>query len=278
MADKTNKNEGNKDQVLLSSSLNYKLNDDSSNNNNDGIKCLVLNNNNNNNYILGQELKTSNFFTPDNVAKAEKAIDSIVSIDANLLLADYGPPPPPPLSQSSVTTKFNENANLTSYSTPKGFGFLNSYQKQSDYSNESLGVGVFETYKPVNSVNDVNDYTNTNNGINQDWQLNLQMSNASTQSNQQQQLVNYSDFVPNQAYNTSTNGALFAAQSYQYQTTNVENNGSNNLLYQNSRSFNYRPTPSYDMYATQSNRINSVIGKSQIHSPQNFTTRKKIPS
>jgi hypothetical protein len=263
MADKTNKNEGNKDQVLLSSSLNYKLNDDSSissSNNNDGIKCLVLNNNNNNNYILGQELKnnnTNNFFTPDNVAKAaEKSNDSIASIDANLLLGDYGPTPPL-LPQPSVTTKFNENASLTSYSTPKSFGFLNSYQKQSDYSNESLGVGVFETYKPVNCLNDANDYTN-----NQDWQLNLQLSSASTQSNQQQ-LVNYSDFVPNQAYSTSTNGPLFSAHSYQYQATNVETNGSNNSLYQNSRSFNYRPTPNDDMYATQSNRINSVIGKSQ---------------
>lgn len=251
MADKTNKNEGNKDHVLLSTSLNYKVNDD--NNNNDGIKCSVLNNNkfSNANNILGQELK-NNFFTPGNVSKVEKV--NADPIESPLLLGDYSPPLlTPSVATSSVNNKLNENFNLNpiaSYSTPKSFGFLNGYQRSTEYSNEPLVSSVYETQQQYKS-GDISDFSNSGNTINPNWQLNIQ-------SSQQQQLVNYSDFVPNQAYNTS-NGGLFSTHSYQYQTSNVDTNGTNNSVYQNTKSFNYRQIPSEeDFYASQSNRTSNM--------------------
>ena len=156
-------------------------------------------------------------------------------------------------SVNNNNNKLNENFNLNpiaSYSTPKSFGFLNGYQRSTEYSNEPMGSSVYETQQQYKSC-DISDFSNTSNTINPNWQLNIQ-------SNQQQQLVNYSDFVPNQAYNTS-NGGLFSTHSYQYQTSNVDTNGTNNSVYQNSKSFNYRQISSEeDFYASQSTRTNNM--------------------
>ena len=252
---KTNKNEGNKDHVLLSTSLSYKINDDDNDNNsttnNSGIKCLGSTKFNAND-ILVQDVETKNPIVCNNT-KLER-------IDANII---------------------NESANVVN--GPNRFAFLNSYQRSTvDYSNETIAPS-YSGYSGDTSYVDWQlngqSYNYNSNAVNANGQYapsNTFQTTYSTNANsctmgnqQNQQLVNYSDFVSNHqaySYQTVNNGAGFnsslnsnpgfvSAHGYQNQSLNgnVDSSGScfgvgNTGLPQSSKNIVSRPNTNDDLY------------------------------
>ncbi len=229
---KTNKNEGNKEHVLLSTSLSFKINDGlDHDNNNNNIKCSSFSNS------LVQEQKS---FLLNPVNKLEKNENAPLA-DSALLLGEL------PATR---------------------FGFLNSYQRTVDYSAiDATSSSIHDQqYKPsyTSYENDFNNngLTWSQNGA--DWSQNghTNFNNTGFQSysnHANQQIVNYSDFAPSQAYSASTSSTigtsfnsssvLLASQNTCQSSLNVniDSNGA-----QNSKNFTYRPSTNDGLF-NQSN-------------------------